>query len=218
MAHLLKEEVATGNINKAKEIKILVHREIVRKTWSIIRSALHKKRGGSVSAVEICHNGIYHRYKGKERLEAGLQNSLSDRFKMTNGTHMRSGQLNQDFGVLGNTTAATKVLEVTYVAPEGSNESVVRMLKIIEEVAVGVKDRAVDILITLQYYIQYCTVCREKTSSSVSGIYFGYWKGHSVNQRGHRTSLNDDTNRISIREYSHTLVQSTTGDIAKDFR
>ena len=116
-----------------------------------------------MSAVEICHNSIYHRYEGKERLEAGLQNSLSDRFKMTNGTHMRSGQLNQDFGILGNTTSAYKVLKGTCVAPEGLSDSVVGMLQMIREVAVGVKGRIVDILITLQDYTQYWKGCMEKT-------------------------------------------------------
>ena len=51
---------------------------------------------------------------------------------------MRSRQLQQDFGILGNTTAASKVMEGTYVSPEGLSESVVGMLQIIGEVAVGV--------------------------------------------------------------------------------
>ena len=63
-------------------------REIARKTWGIIGKALQNQRGGSVSAVEICHNGIYHIYEGKEFLEEGLQNSLSERFKLTKGTPM----------------------------------------------------------------------------------------------------------------------------------
>ena len=41
---------------------------IARKTCGSIGITLHNKRGGSVSAVEIFHNGIYHIYEGKERL------------------------------------------------------------------------------------------------------------------------------------------------------
>ena len=82
-------------------------------------------------AVEICHNRIYHRYKGKERLEAVLKRALTDRFKLTKGTPMRSGQIHQEFGKLVNTTAASKVMEGMYVAPEGSRESMVRMLQMI---------------------------------------------------------------------------------------
>ena len=41
---------------------------------------------------------------------------------------MRSGKLQKYFGPLGNTTAASKVLEGTYVSHEGSRESVVCML------------------------------------------------------------------------------------------
>ena len=63
---------------------------------------------------------------------------------------MRYGQLYQDFGLLDNTIAASKMLEGTYVAPEGSRESVVDMLQTIEEVAVGAKDRIFDIVITLK--------------------------------------------------------------------
>ena len=74
---------------------------------------------------------------------------------------MRSRQLQQDFGILGNTTAASKVMEGTYVSPEGLSESVVGMLQMIGEVAVGVKDRIVDIGITFQEYTQYCKGCRD---------------------------------------------------------
>ena len=64
-------------------------------------------------------------------------------------TPMRSGELQQDLWLLGNTTAASKVLEGTYIAPEGSSESMVGMIQIIRELYVGVKDRMVDIKITL---------------------------------------------------------------------
>ena len=88
-------------------------REIARKTWVIIVSYLQKKIVGSVGAVEIYHNGIYHRYEGKERLEVGLKKASAERFKLKKGTPMRYRQLKQDFGLLGNTTAASKVLEGT---------------------------------------------------------------------------------------------------------
>ena len=65
---------------------------------------------------------------------------------------MWSRKLQQDFGMLGNTTEAPKVLEGMYVSPEGSIESVVGMLQMIGEVAVGVKYRMVDIVFTLQDY------------------------------------------------------------------
>ena len=68
LARKLKEEVVRGNSRKAKEIKSIKDRYIERKTWGSIGSALQNKRGGRVSAVEICHNGIYNRYEGKERL------------------------------------------------------------------------------------------------------------------------------------------------------
>ena len=45
---------------------------------------------------------------------------------------------------------ASKVLEGTYIAPEGSSEGMVGMLQMIRESDVGVKDRMVDILITFQ--------------------------------------------------------------------
>ena len=92
-------------------------RDITRKTWGSIVIVLQNQRGDSVIAVDICHKIIYHRYEGKERLEVGLKNSLSNRFKLTKGTSMRSVQLQQYFGILGNTTVASDVLEGTYVAP-----------------------------------------------------------------------------------------------------
>ena len=82
---------------------------------------------------------------------------------MMKGAPMRSGQLHHYFGVLGNTTSAYKVLKGTCVAPEGLSDSVVGMLQMIREVAVGVKGRIVDILITLQDYTQYWKGCMEKT-------------------------------------------------------
>ena len=53
----------------------------------------------------------------------------------------------------------------------------------IGEVTVGVKYRMVDIVITLQKYTKYWKGCRENTSSSVSGINFGYRKAApSINE------------------------------------
>ena len=57
-----------------------------------------------------------------------IRKESSERFKITKGTLMRSVQLQQDFGILGNTTAASKVMEGTYVSPEGLGEIVVGML------------------------------------------------------------------------------------------
>ena len=71
---------------------------------------------------------------------------------------------------------ASKVLKGMYVAPEGSIEIVGGMLLMIGEVAIGVKYRMVDIVITLQDYIKYWKICREKKSSSVSGPHFGHWR------------------------------------------
>ena len=86
----------------------------------------------------------------KELLEAGLKSALSERLKLIKGTPMRSGQVQQDFGILGNTSAVSKMVEGTYVAPEGSSNSVFGMLHMIGLVSVGVKDTIVDIVITLQ--------------------------------------------------------------------
>ena len=110
LVHRVKEEVSRFIINKAKEIKSLMYREIARKTWGSIGSDIQNKRGASVSAVDICHNGTYYRYEGNKHLEAGLQKALSDIFKLTKGTHTWSVNLHQDFGILGNTAAASKVM------------------------------------------------------------------------------------------------------------
>ena len=146
------------------------------KTWGRIGRDIKKQRGGSVSGIQISHNNIYYRYEGKELLEAGLQKALSEKFKLTKVTPTWSGQLQQDFGLLGNTTSAYKVLEGTYVYPKGLSESVVRMLHMIGELAVGIKDMMVDIVITLQDYNKYRKGCMEKTSSSVYDPHFGHWK------------------------------------------
>ena len=67
---------------------------------------------------------------------------------------MHSVELQQGIGILGNTTADSNVLKGKYVAFEGSSKIVVGMLQMIGEVAVGVKDRMVDIVITLTDYTQ----------------------------------------------------------------
>ena len=73
LARRVKEEVSCGNINKTKEIKSIMDREIARTTWGSIGQSLQKKIRGTMSAAEICHNVIYHRYEVKEILEEVLQ-------------------------------------------------------------------------------------------------------------------------------------------------
>ena len=94
---------------------------------------------------------------------------------------MWSVQLQKDFGLLGETTADSKVLEGTYIASEVSSESMVGMLHMIGELAIGVKDTMVDIVITLQGYIKYWKCCREKKSSSASGLHYGHCKAAASN-------------------------------------
>ena len=127
----------------------------MRKTWVRIGSALQKQIRGSVSAVDKFHNIIYHRYGGKARLEAGLYMVLLETFKLTKGTLMLSRQIQKKFWLSGNTTADSKSLEGTYVAPKVLSERMVSMLQMIGEVDIVVKDRMVNIVITLQDYIKY---------------------------------------------------------------
>ena len=89
---------------------------------------------------------------------------------------MQSGQLQQDSGILGNRTAASKFLEGTYVSPEGSRERVVGMLQMIGDVVVSFKDTVVDIVITIQDYIKYWKGFIDKTLSSVYGLRFFHCK------------------------------------------
>ena len=44
---------------------------------------------------------------------------------------MWSGKLQQDFGLLDNTTATSKVLKEKYIAPEGTSKSMIGMLHMI---------------------------------------------------------------------------------------
>ena len=76
-------------------------RDIVRKTWGSIVSDPQNQGGGSVSVVEIYHNGIYQRYKRKKCMGEVLQKALSDIFKLTKCTPMWYGYLHQYFGLLG---------------------------------------------------------------------------------------------------------------------
>ena len=44
------------------------------------------------------------------------------------------------------------------------------------KISIGVKDRMIDIVNTLQDYTKYREVCRDQTSLSVSGLHFTHWK------------------------------------------
>ena len=92
----------------------------------------------------------------------GIDNKkiMSGIYNLTKGTPMRYGKLQQDSGILSNTTVASKMMEGEYVATEGSSKSMVGMLQMIRGVAVGIKDRMVDIVINCQDYTQYCKGCR----------------------------------------------------------
>ena len=71
----------------------------------------------------------------------------------------------------------------TYVYPEVLSESMVSMLQMLGEVYVGVKDRMVDTVITLQDYTQYWKYCRGKTSTSICVLHFGHWKVAESNNK-----------------------------------
>jgi hypothetical protein len=86
-----------------------------------------------------------------------------------------NGKLFEELGFTANTPAAQAILDGTYIAPEGSDQSTLDLFVEVANIRWQVPQNSVSICITPQQLKRYWKAVNEETSLSESGLHFGHY-------------------------------------------
>ena len=149
--------------------------------WRSIKNARQIVKGNSVREVTETIEGSVIHYKTQEEVESAIMSMCKQRFLLTEDTPlMNSDGLCQKLGYLGNTRTAEDILDGRYTVPKNIDKVTKELLHQINEVKRQLSNKLPS-SVSLQDYKQFWKTCKEKTSSSFSGLHFGHYKACATN-------------------------------------
>eukprot|EP00956_Cyclotella_meneghiniana_P000971 scaffold1144_cov22-Cyclotella_meneghiniana.AAC.5 len=172
-------EVARQKEDEVAERRILevIQREQDRAYWRRINFALGKKRGSSVSAVQMKDkDGLLTEYNTQQSVQDVIWSEVhQNRYHLAEEAPICQGRLRGEFGYSATSLAAKAVLSGTYEFGEDFNVATKRLMKAIADIRKVVPEDAVDKIITTEIWQQRWKRKKEETSSSVSTLHFGHY-------------------------------------------
>ena len=172
--------VARREGNEEAEVRILtiIQREKDRAYWRRLNYGMKKTKGRSARVVtEAQEDGVTKEHEGQSEVEAAIWEGIHDqRFYTAEHAPVCNGQLRGEFGYHAVTKAAKEVLSGKYHYPEDFDESTKEIMQECARVRSDIPERSVNTLIRMKAWQQPWLKCKEKTSSSVSGLHFSHYK------------------------------------------
>eukprot|EP00956_Cyclotella_meneghiniana_P010715 scaffold14988_cov36-Cyclotella_meneghiniana.AAC.2 len=178
--HLKKRlKVAQENCDEVAERRILeiISREKDRAFWRRINFALGKKRGTSVSAVQVKDkDGNLTEYNTQQEVQEVIWSEVhQSRYHLAEEAPICQGKLRGEFGYSATSLAARQVLSGEYQFGEDFDTATRRIMKVIADIRATVPVDSVDRIISTEIWQQRWKRKNEDTSSSVSQLHFGHY-------------------------------------------
>jgi hypothetical protein len=178
--HLRKRlDVARANQDSEAERRILeiIQREQDRAFWRRLNFALGKKRGSSVSAVQLQDDeGNITEFNTQSEVQDAIWREVhQSRYHLAEEAPICQGNLREEFGYNATTEAAKAVLAGEYEFSEEFEEAMRRIMESIADIRAVVPEDSVDRIITREIWQQKWRKKKEETSSSVSTLHFGHY-------------------------------------------
>eukprot|EP00956_Cyclotella_meneghiniana_P029293 scaffold70426_cov59-Cyclotella_meneghiniana.AAC.4 len=178
--HLKKRlEVAQANSDDVAERRILdiIRREQDRSFWRRLNYALGKKRGSSVSAVQVKDkDGNITEYNSQQEVQDIIWSEVhQSRYHLAEEAPICNGKLRGEFGYSATSIAAREVLNGSYQFEEDFDEATKRLMKVIADIRAIVPEDSVEKIISTEIWQKKWKKKKEETSSSVSQLHFGHY-------------------------------------------
>ena len=114
-------------------------------------------------------------YDTKEDVEDQVQQNLQARFSLGKRAALSQDPFLQELGTLGNTDAATRLLDGDYEFPPGCDEATISLLREAARLRLEFDHLPqVTTDLTLDEYLAFWSTAKEATSSSKSRHHFGH--------------------------------------------
>lgn len=176
--HQLAQRRADGkNTTSAKQLKALVKREEVRKSWRRLKWVNNKITKGSITRVETNDaEGNIITLTQKEDIELACQSTCKQRLLLTQQTPFKCHPLNQHFNSFSDNSHVTAVLKGSYIPPPGTNKHAAILLKYFKQNTPVNNKGPISSIWTVSEYNNSWKKKRETTSSGDSTTHFGHFK------------------------------------------
>lgn len=166
-----------GNRVAEEQILAIIQREKERSFWRRLNFAMSRSKGRSVREVKMrMEDGSAKIVSTQDEVEESIWQVIHDkRFHLAERAPICQGRLRGQFGYMGNTKAATEVLEGTYHYEDEMHQGTAELLQECAKIRTIVPKDSVDTIITGPQWAQAWRKKKEKTSSSESGLHFGHY-------------------------------------------
>ena len=166
-----------GDDSATREINRIIQSEARRRRQRHINSHVKDPRGRAVFRVTVESPDGITIHDTKHEVERQVQQNLQARFSLGKRAPIYRDPLLQEFGTLGDTEAATCLLNGKYIFPPGTDDATIRLLQEVARLRLECdKFPPNDTDITSTDYLAFWSTAKEATSSSKSGRHFGHYK------------------------------------------
>ena len=161
-----------------EKILAIIKREKDRAFWGRLRFAMGKKRGRSVSTVQIEQwDGSIEEHTTQESVENAIFSEIHrKRFFLAEDAPICRGDLRESFGYRSNTETAQAVLDGTFIYPSDFDEPTKLLCQSCTRIRASIPKNSVSSIIRHGEWGHKWARSKEDTSSSESGQHFGHQK------------------------------------------
>jgi hypothetical protein len=154
-----------------------MRREKDRAFWRRLNWSLGKRRGSSVSSVQMKDDdGETITYSTQEEVQNVIWSEVhQSRYHMAEEAPICQGRLRGEFGYSASTLAARQVLNGTYEFGEDFHDATRRFMESVHDIRCQVPEDSVEKIIAKEIWQQKWKKKKEETSSSVSTLHFGHY-------------------------------------------
>ena len=162
----------------ATQLLALIRREQEKAFWGGLRFALGKKKGRSVTSVQVETNtGEIVEYTGQEEVQEAIFTEVhKKRFFLAEQAPICNGWMRGEFGYLAHSPATEAILNDTYIYPPDFDEATMELCRACTQIRSAIPKDSVSPVIRHPEWSSRWIKAHEDTSSSESGLHFGHYK------------------------------------------
>ena len=165
-----------GRVAKANRILAMIRNEKSRKRWKSVKKATMPRSGGAPTRIKVKSDEGDRLFDTRDEVEKHAARRLTDRFKLARDAPISSGQLFDDIGYLGDTTATRAILEGTYEFPPEMDPHTRLLLEEAHKIFSQKSTEEISNFVTTDDYQYFWKHADEFVSSSYSNVHFGHYK------------------------------------------
>lgn len=166
------------------KVLAIIHREQDKAFWTRLRFALGKKRGRSVSSVQVesLHGGVEEFTTGEGVQSANFRKEHQKRFFLVESAPICQGQLKDSLGYLARSQTAVEILNSTFAYPPDFDAAIQDLCIECARIRNIISVNSVSPAISASQWMMEWGRMKEDTSLSESNLHFGHYKAgaHSV--------------------------------------